>query len=307
MSNGDEPAYMRLYNKRMNNEKLKELEEKRDLLEKEKEKKRKEKENELKKNNPYKHIKSKINILKKSPSQGGCNIIKDKEDKNNNNKIKVPFNRNSKSLNKRDKSEINIMKNRTQIKRLFDYKDIATNKMLWNKFIKNFDEALININENNNVNNINSNNSNETNLNLEELNEIQYHKLLYNLGMVSYPPEQIKDDLKKEENNKQNEIEPENILENMLKVDENKLIKDSFYLLKLDQEKAKIIDIKNFLLFVLDNQNYDLYQQYKTNHEQELKDLFPQDKFKKEDIPDLIILKLSLINFFSFDLRIFSS
>ena len=36
MSNGDEPAYMRLYNKRMNNEKLKEIEEKRDLLEKEK-------------------------------------------------------------------------------------------------------------------------------------------------------------------------------------------------------------------------------------------------------------------------------
>jgi hypothetical protein len=38
-------------------------------------------------------------------------------------------------------------------------------------------------------------------------------------------------------------------------------------------------------------QNYHLYQLYKSNHEQELKDLFPQDKFKKEDIPDLIITK----------------
>ena len=77
----------------------------------------------------------------------------------------------------------------------------------------------------------------------------------------------------------------------MLKVDENKLINDSFNLLKLDQEKAKIIDIKNFLIFVLDNQNYDLYQQYKINHEQELKDLFPLDKYKKEDIPELILKK----------------
>ena len=183
----------------MNNEKLKEIEEKRDLLEKEKEKKRKEKENELKKNNPYKHIKSKINILKKSPSQAGANVLKDKDllDKNNNNKIKIPFNRNSKSLNKRDKSESNILRNKTQFKKLFDIKDLATNKMLWNKFIKDFDEALINLNENNNVNNINSNNSNETNFNLEELNEIQYHKLLYNLGMVTYPPDEIKNDIKK--------------------------------------------------------------------------------------------------------------
>ena len=303
MSNGDEPAYMRLYNKRMNNEKLKEIEEKRNLLEKEKEKKRKEKENELKKNNPYKHIKSKINILKKSPSQVGSNLIKDKDkdllDRNNNNRIKVPFNRNAKSVNKRDKNESYIIRN--QNKKLFDYKDLPTNKMLWNKFIKNFDEALINLNEN--YNNIyvsnNSNNSNETNF--EELNESQYHKLLYNLSMVTYPPDtkdkdikneenKIKDDIK-EENNKQNEIEPEIIIENMLKVDENKLINDSFNLLKLDQEKAKIIDIKNFLIFVLDNQNYDLYQQYKINHEQELKDLFPLDKYKKEDIPELILKK----------------
>ena len=46
--------------------------------------------------------------------------------------------------------------------------------MLWNKFINNFDEALINLNENNN--------SSKSEINLEELNENQYHKLLYNLG-----------------------------------------------------------------------------------------------------------------------------
>ena len=290
ISASDEPVYMRLYNKRVNNEKLKEAEEKRIIQEKEEEKKRKERENELKKNNPYKHIKSKINILKKSPSQAGVEPIKEGElSKNNmNGRIRVPFNRNSKSLNKREKSAV-ILRNNYN-KKLFDIKDLPTNKMLWNKFIKNFDEALININENN------SNSNNE--INLEELNEYQYHKLLYYLGMVVYPPEhkekngeenKINEEQKEEENNRQEEMTPE--VENMLKVDENKLINDSFNLLRLDQDKIRTIDIKNFLIFVLDNQNYDLYQQYKTNHEQEIKDLFPLNKYKKEDIPELILKK----------------
>ena len=299
ISAGDEPAYIRLYNKRVNNEKIKEIEEKKILKQKEEEKKRKEKESELKKNNPYKHIKSKINILKKSPSQAGGNFIKngdllDKKNYNSNNinKIKVEMNRNAKSLNKRDKGASNIA--RKVNKKLFDYKDLPTNKMLWNKFIKNFDEALININESN------INNKSETNL--DELNELQYHKLLYNLGMISYPPEskdnkneenKLKAELnkEKEDNNKQNEIEADTLGENMIKEDENKLISNSFDLLKNEQEKVKANDIKNFLIFVLDNQNYDLYQQYKINHEQELKNLFPADKYKKEDIPELILKK----------------
>ena len=297
ISAGDEPAYIRLYNKRVNNEKKKEIEEKKILKQKEEEKKRKEKENELKKNNPYKHIKSKINILRKSPSQAAENLIKEKNvlDKNNYNssnisKIKVEMNRNAKSLNKRDESASNIT--RKINKKLFDYKDLPTNKMLWNKFIKNFDEALININESN----INS----KSESNLDELNETQYHKLLYNLGMVSYPQEskenkneenKSKNELNKEENNKQNENDPDVLGENMIKEDENKLISNSFNLLKNEQEKVNTSDIKNFLIFVLDNQNYDLYQQYKINHEQELKNLFPTDKIKKEDIPELILKK----------------
>ena len=294
MSSGDEPAYIRLYNKRLNNEKLKEVEDKRILLEKEEEKKRKEKENELKKKDPYKHIKSKLNILKKSPSQAGGNVFKQEDllNKNNNininNRLKVPFNRNAKSLNKREKSAANILRNVN--KKLFDYKDLPTNKMLWNKFINNFDEALINLNENNS--------SSKSEINLEELNENQYHKLLYNLGMVTHPPEskeikkeEKKLDQKKEKNNKQNEIESDILIENMLKTDEKKLIGNSFNLLKLDQEKVKTNDIKNFFIYVLDNQNYDLYQQYKTNHEQELKDMFPLEKYKKEEIPELILIK----------------
>jgi hypothetical protein len=152
--------------------------------------------------------------------------------------------------------------------------------MLWSKFIKDFDEALINLNEDNN-------NMEE---NIEELDLYQYHKLLFILSMVTYPPEQ-KENEQKNENDKQMEVIPETNVESMLKVDENNLISDSFNLLKLDQDKVKTINIRNFLMFVLDNQNYDLYQQYKTNHEQDLKELFPADKFKKEDIPELVLKK----------------
>ena len=282
-SAGDEPAYLRLYNKRLSSEKLKENEEKIMIMQKEEEKKRKEKENELKKNNPYKHVKSKINILKKSPSQAGGNAFKEREllNKNNNN---------IKSIYKREKSAANIIRNVN--KKIFDYKDLQTNKMLWNKFINNFDEALINLNENN------SNSKSE--LAMGELNEYQYHKLLFNLGMVTYPPEskekkneenKLNNEENKEKINKQNEEEQEILIENMLKADEKKLIENSFSLLKLNQEKVKTKDIRNFLIFVLDNQNYDLYQQYKTNHEQDLKNLFPVDKYKKEEIPELILKK----------------
>ena len=279
-NNSGEPVYLRLYNKRIINEK-KEEEEKKNNQKKEEEKKKKEKSQ--KKNNLYSHVKSKINILRKSPSQATGNVLKDdillnKVNAKNNSKIKIPFDRNAKSLNKRDKSESDIFRNKN--KKLFDIKDLPTNKMLWSKFIKDFDEALINLNEDNN-------NMEE---NLEELDQFQYHKLLFILCMVTYPPEQ-KENEQKNENEKQMEVIPETNMENILKSDENNLISDSFNLLKLDQDKVKTINIRNFLMFVLDNQNYDLYQQYKTNHEQELKDLFPTDKFKKDEIPELILKK----------------
>ena len=113
----------------------------------------------------------------------------------NNSKVKIPFDRNAKSLNKRDKSESDIFRNRN--KKLFDIKDLPTNKMLWSKFIKDFDEALINLNEDNN-------NMEE---NIEKLDLYQYHKLLFILGMVTYPPEQ-KENEQKNENDKQMEVIP---------------------------------------------------------------------------------------------------
>ena len=265
---GTGPAYMRLYNKRtQNKEKIKEVEEKMILKEKEEEQKRKEKENELKKINPYKHIKSKININQKNQN----------EIQNNNDITPKKM--------YRGKSAVSIMRHNqlqnNNPKKKFDYKDIQSNKILFNKFISNFDEALISLGQ--------GEDSKNNEANLEELDEYQYHTLLFKLGMVSYPPEQKS---QKEENEENKKEEDKNVFnENMIQFDEKVLVGESFNSLKLEGDKAKIIDIKNFLICLLDMQNYNLYQLFKSNHEQELKDLFPPDKFKKEDIPELIITK----------------
>ena len=268
---GTGPAYMRLYNKRsQNKEKIREFEEKMILKEKEEEQKRKEKENELKKNNPYKHIKSRIN-----------------NHRNNQNELVQQLNKDDNSDKKlnRGKSAINIMRHNNLTnntpKKKFDYTDIQSNKILFNKFVSNFDEALISLGQ--------GEDSKNNEANLEELDEYQYHKLLFKLGMVSYPPEQK---AQKEENQQNNKEEEKNVVnENKIQFNEKKLVNDSFNFLKLEGDKAKIIDIKNFLICVVDMQNYNLYQMFKSAHEQELKELFPPEKFKKEDIPELIITK----------------
>ena len=77
--------------------------------------------------------------------------------------------------------------------------------------------------------------------------------------MVAYPLEQ-KENEQRKDNVKQMEVIPETNMENIIKVDESNLITDSFNLLKLDQDKAKTINIRNFLMFVLEYLNFDLYQ-----------------------------------------------
>ena len=263
------PAYMRLYNKRTNNdEKIKEVEEKLLLKEKEEEKKRKEKENELKKNNPYKHIKSRVNIYNKKDSSF---------DQQNNNKPSKKINRGKSAVNVLRRNNITNNNN----KKKFDNNVIQSNKILFNKFISNFDEALISIGQ--------GEDSKTNEKNLEELNEYQYNKLLFKLGFISYSPETTNKIIEENPENKEEENNP--IVESSLKTEEKRLINESFNLLKLEGNKVKIIDVKNFLICILDLQNYNFYQLYKSAHEQDLKDIFPPDKFKKEDIPELITTK----------------
>ena len=268
--NNDENVYVRLYKtKSKNKDKEKELEKK--LIE---EKEKKLSSNKKLKNNAYSHIKSKINIFHKGSNQMSDNNIKNK------NYITEPNEKNVKYLKKRTKSAILTGIN----KKLFDYKDLPTNKMLWNKFNKNFENSLYLLGLKNK----------------EEINEYQYHQLLYNLGMVSYEPDKKENQKEKEENkgvmdkNKSEESNPEFLLENSLKIEENKIIQNSFNILKIekDKDKIKINDIKNFLIFVLNIHNYEFYHQFKTKHNpDELKALFPLDKYKKEDIPELMLKK----------------
>ena len=259
--NNDENVYTRLYHQKKSNDKEKQNE--KIIIEENEQKLIKKK---LRKN-PYSHIKSKINSFQKTSNQ-----INDDKNKGN---ITEPNYYSNKNIKKRTKSAVLMNVN----KKMLGIKDLTTNKMLWNKFNKNFDNALKMFNSNNNEE-------------LLELNETQYHQLLFNLGMVSYKidKEENIDEENKNENNDQNNPEP--FIENPLKLEENKLIKDSFNLLKIDKDKdtIKINDIKNFLIFVLNIQNYHLYYQFKTNHtSEELKNIFPSDKFKKEEIPELML------------------
>ena len=292
--NDNEKVYLRLYKKSKDKDKIKEKINEKIMIE-ENEKKLKKKKY---KNNAYSHIKSKFNILHKTPSQmsGNSKIAKNGTNMTEPNE--------SKYLKKRTRSAVTIKGN----KKLFDIKDLSTNKMLWNKFNKNFEDSIKKLNLKKNDNNN------------EEiyLDENQYHQLLYNLGMVVYEldnKEKEKKEEKKEskekeekkeneekeeekekekEENKSDEKNPEFLMENSLKLEENKIIHDSFSSLKLDKNdnKIKLNDVKNFLIFLLDNQNYDFYHQFKIKHNaEEIKSLFPSNKFKKEDMPDLIIKK----------------
>ena len=263
----DEPVYMRLYKKRTK-EKSK-IEEERLNQEKEKEKEEIMKQKVLKKN-PYSYVKSKINIGFKtrgtSSSRNNLNEKNINKYMGSSDKICVPKSRKAKSLDKNQNNNLHYIKN----KKLMDYKDLASNKIMYNNFDKKFNEVIQNMKNNN------------PEISLEEFDEINYKKLLYNLGMTTYPIEVKK-------NNENQEFNPEIVVENSLKQNEEKLTNDLFNLIKNEQNKIKLSDLKTILHIILGNQNYDLYKIYKNNHEQELKNIFPSKNYKKEQIPDLMI------------------
>jgi hypothetical protein len=140
--------------------------------------------------------------------------------------------------------------------------------MLLNNFEKKFDEVANSFGK-------------------ENLTEVDFHNLLYKLGMVSHPHQREEKD-EDEDGEKNKDIFIEN---NPIIKDEKKLIEESINCLKNEQNEINKEDIKNFLICVLGNQKYEFYRRYKAQHESELKDMFPQPKFKKEDIPELIIKK----------------
>ena len=276
LNNTEEPAYLRLYKKRtLEKERIAEKEKLLKERRKEEENKRKEKLNENKK--LYGHIQSKINMgqKKEAPAVDKFGNIENKKNKENIEKEKEIEKEREKIIQKKMKKKKG---------KLLEVKDIPTNKMLFNNFEKKFEEAISSIAN-------------------ENLTETDVHNLLFNLGMISNlqkkegegeNKEENKEE-KKEENNEEKNEEKFNIEDKLpespIQQEEKQLLNELIKSIKNNQNEINKDDIKNFIICILGIQKYVFYQRFKSQHEPELKELFPINKYKKEDIPELMILK----------------
>ena len=206
------------------------------------------------KKNKYSHIQSKINIW-------------DKKNKS------IKKDSNIKTMGKRAKSSFDIFNEQ----KVFSENDLASNKMLWNKFNKKFEKVIEIILLNKNKNGLDTNI-----ITNDELDENQYYEVLYNLGMINNKQEKEYKKIKNKINQKHDHSYSEEV----------KLVRNSFKILNLGENKIKVSNLKEFLIFVLILHNYYFYHQYKLNHtSEELQKLFPLDKYKKEEIPYMMIKK----------------
>ena len=266
LNNDDENVYLRLYNKK-NKDKDKEIESKLKISEAEKKPPIKK----LKKNR-YSYVKSKIKI-----DNNYCNNSKQM------NKVEIKeknfkTEKNNKILRKKSNTEIVL----NEKNKILDIKDLQSNKIIWKKFYNNLDKALKKINITKYEDDI-------------DLEKNQYYTLLYNLGMVTYDPEnKDKDKSFNHTSRTTKEKNSDTCLDNTIRLEEKSLVDNSYNLLKVTNEngKIKLSDMKIFLIFVLNLQNYEFYHKFKLNNNPDkIKELFPSENFKKEDIPELIIKK----------------
>ena len=256
LNNTEQPAYLRLYNKRtLESEKKAEKEK----LYKERKLKeaQKRKEKLMENNKHYSHIQSKIDMGQKKEEKivdKFGNVEKVKKENKEENELKK----------QKEKLQKNLKKNKNK---LLEVKEIPTYKLLFKNFIKRYDEALESL-ENNN----------------EALNEDEIHNLFYNIGMVSSPNKEINDE---------NKEKIESVISNKespIQLEENKLINLFISSLKNEQNLINKEDIKNFLICIVGLQKYYFYYTYKSKHEKEKEEEF---KCKKEDLPELMIKKMN--------------
>jgi hypothetical protein len=129
----------------------------------------------------------------------------------------------------------------------------------------------------------------------DEIDENQYYEILYDLGIINCGREinieKQNESINNSINDKLNKTYKTEIIDiNGLNNEEKKIVQNSFNILKLGNQKIKIPNLKEFLIFVLNLYNYHFYHQYKTAHsEEEIQKLFPSDKYKIEEIPLMII------------------
>ena len=256
LNNTEQPAYLRLYNKRtLESEKKAEKEK----LYKERKLKeaQKRKEKLMENNKHYSHIQSKIDMGQKKEEKivdKFGNVEKVKKENKEENELKK----------QKEKLQKNLKKNKNK---LLEVKEIPTYKLLFKNFIKRYDEAIESL-ENNN----------------EALNEDEIHNLFYNIGMVSSPNKEINDE---------NKEKIESVISNKespIQLEENKLINLFISSLKNEQNLINKEDIKTFLICIVGLQKYYFYYTYKSKHEKEKEEEF---KCKKEDLPELMIKKMN--------------
>ena len=256
LNNTEQPAYLRLYNKRtLESEKKAEKEK----LYKERKLKeaQKRKEKLMENNKHYSHIQSKIDMGQKKEEK-----IVDKF--GNVEKVKKENKEEDELKKQKEKLQKNLKKNKNK---LLEVKEIPTYKLLFKNFIKRYDEAIESL-ENNN----------------EALNEDEIHNLFYNIGMVSSPNKEMNDE---------NKEKIESVISNKespIQLEENKLINLFISSLKNEQNLINKEDIKTFLICIVGLQKYYFYYTYKSKHEKEKEEEF---KCKKEDLPELMIKKMN--------------
>ena len=257
LNNTEQPAYLRLYNKRtLESEKKAEKEK---LYKERKLKEAQKRKEKLAENNKhYSHIQSKIDMGQKKEEK-----VLDKF--GNVEKVKKE-NKEEKELQKQ-KEKILQKKFKKNKNKLLEVKEIPTYKMLFKNFIKRYDEAIESL-ENNN----------------EALNEEEIYNLFYTIGMISNINKEINDE---------NKEKIESVISNKespIQLEENKLINLCISALKNEQNLINKEDIKNFLICIVGLQKYYFYYTYKSKHEKEIEEEF---KCKKEDLPELIIKKMN--------------
>ena len=257
LNNTEQPAYLRLYNKRTLEEEKKAEKEKL-YKERKKEEEQKRKELIMENNKNFAHIQSKIDMGKKKEEK----VV----DKFGNVEKKVKENKEEKEREiLKEKLLQNKMK--TTKNKLLQLTELPTNKMLFKNFIKRFDEAIQSL-ENNN----------------DYLTEEEIPNLFHSIGMAS----SLNKNNIEESREKIDSIESP--IESPIQQEENRLINLCITSLKNEQNQINKEDIKNFLICIVGLQKYYFYYTFKSRQEKENEEEF---KCKKEDIPDYSIKKIN--------------
>ena len=214
-----------------------------------------------------------------------------KNDKNQRNKQRANTVTSKKEFKIPEKPKPTIEKKEIPKKYLLLDKDISNNKIFLNAFEEHFKTILNSFEDhfktisnnffNNNEEKKEEDTIKKTKKNIElipnKFNLTQLSEFLFQLGMISNKPV---------ENNENNPV-----VESTLQQDEKKLINQLYESLKNDDDTVDNDKLLKFLISILGLSNYDLYRQFKANHqESEISNLIT-DKTTKDEKLEIMLNK----------------